>query len=267
MIKREILGDKKKSSFDDNLADVVNKIFDNMPEEPKKEERTTVKSNKRQKIILRNPSYKQKTAEEWIKHYKEDVAYLNFIFASMPDVYRTFKKYKQLLENKSENTQGFENAFNELKKTFTEGNMLLTSTKLEYYAHVNAPINCNIIHHSGLESFENVNPVDYVESSNFWNIVHSNEGIILLKTLFDTEDSEEIIREVFVFVGHMNWQVFIKTPEYSDTPLYKTNSFKPLVTYASLKLKQNHNNLNSPILIIDLTTKPDEKGCARGIMK
>ncbi|MBI5064820.1 hypothetical protein HZA97_01160 [Candidatus Woesearchaeota archaeon] len=47
-MKSEILGDKKKSNFDDNLADYVNEIFDKMPD--KVPEQTTVPENVSDKV-------------------------------------------------------------------------------------------------------------------------------------------------------------------------------------------------------------------------
>ncbi|MBI5064815.1 hypothetical protein HZA97_01135 [Candidatus Woesearchaeota archaeon] len=264
-MNQNILGEKKKSSFDESLADKVNQIFDKMPE---------IKKEKKDKVgasILRSDIYAQNTVEEWIVLYKQKIAN-NLVFASMPDVYRTFKTFKKWLEDKSmKHTQNIETAVDELKRTFTQGNQLLTSTKLEYYSPKHSSPECKIIHYADFGSLKKTKAIIHVERASLWRYAQNQRGQEFLQTLFGTEDSMKEIMDVWEWIGTCKpSQIFVRTPFGADidSPEMGYTLQRPLVAYASLKVDPESAYLpGNPALVINLETGLNENGCARSVMR
>ncbi|MBI5064812.1 hypothetical protein HZA97_01120 [Candidatus Woesearchaeota archaeon] len=267
----DILGDKPKHNFDDNLADKVNKIFDNMPEEKPKNNETAQRAsgNKIQDIILTSNDYTKMTVGEWAGFFGQNkYGSSKIVFASMPDIYRTIKHFKKWHEEKTFDVEVGDNIIqswlNSIKKAFSGENRLLTSTRLEYYASAHAPTTIDIKHHAGFEEFEEKISVNYINNANFWTLIEEKEGLAFLRGLFDTKDSGREIRKVIEYIAEPMQVIMVIVPADANIPQHVSDPYNPLVAYASLKVYTNYSSIST--LAIDLTTRPDEKGCARGVI-
>ncbi|MBI5064814.1 hypothetical protein HZA97_01130 [Candidatus Woesearchaeota archaeon] len=288
-MSQNILGDKRKSNFDDNLADVVNKIFDEAEKleklkaktvEPQKEDIKKPDNLGERRMILARDDYPRKTPEEWTDIYMKS---FNVTFASLPDVYRTFKTFKRWSEHGIPDCELGEpdrvaNSIQYLKKTFTLTNQLVTSTKLKYYPAQQSPTQqlstqCCITHYAGFgPAMEKTTWRNHFDSKSVWSLAQTAEGVDFLKALLDTQDSENEIMDVWEWVGGcFASDILVITPPLSKihdvTPDKWGNCALPLPAYATLKVDNECLYGSEPKIIIHLEKSPLEKGCAREVLR
>ncbi|MBI5064813.1 hypothetical protein HZA97_01125 [Candidatus Woesearchaeota archaeon] len=273
-MKREILGEKKKSSFDDNLADVVNKIFDNLPDSTGAQEGINKELQNRKFLATHGEDYQQKNVEKWNEFFKEK-NFPNITSASMPDIYFTFKTFKRWSETifpdhdlGDYSYNRLQESISQLKNTFNNGNQLLTSTKLEYFDIPGMHTQCNIVHYAGFKELETKLCQLYFSNRLITALAGSSEGLNFLQFLFDTQDSEKEILGLWSWVGDCkDSEIQIVTPNLSDIPSIKTlnDNVQDLEAYATLRVDIGCVYHLKPRLVIHLEKLPKEEGCGRGV--
>ncbi len=176
-MKNKILGDKRKSSFDDNLADYVNQIFDNKPDED------ILKECEGKKVILSPEAWPFNLgipkASPFVLSQNNFIKAFNMVnsmMVSAADLYNWLKEADE---------KDIANLRNDLKE-----NRLVTSTRIIYS---NDSCLSRVIHHFGsaltppqssaVNIFSPENDLNYF--SNIWDV---EGGSNFLRTLFQTND-------------------------------------------------------------------------------
>ncbi|MBI5064800.1 hypothetical protein HZA97_01060 [Candidatus Woesearchaeota archaeon] len=195
-LNRNILGDKKKSSFDDNLADVVNKIFDNMPDNVTAKE--PVKDAKGSNpILIRCPAV-IKSQQDWISWGNLH----GISIASMPDYYKFFRKlkadYKSGVAYQLPVSDILQERIN-LGIDFAASGVV-SCTKVLFSEEINyrkqATVNCKITHISKNEEIDKINfdtPLPIAYNKRIKDFLALDGGEEYLKKLFQTEDVAELV--------------------------------------------------------------------------
>ncbi|MBI5064811.1 hypothetical protein HZA97_01115 [Candidatus Woesearchaeota archaeon] len=119
-MNNNILGDKKKSSFDDNLADIVNAKFDEEErlEKLRKEKADLIKKEEIKKSLERStlsdlafdfvvPERVEISINEWNDYFKETEEEHRLFLAGMPHYYELLKYIKNLEKDSRRKIEGY----------------------------------------------------------------------------------------------------------------------------------------------------------------
>ncbi|MBI5064808.1 hypothetical protein HZA97_01100 [Candidatus Woesearchaeota archaeon] len=205
-MNNHILGDKKKSNFDENLADVVNKIFDNMPERTESAPKIVSPGKK---VILNYYSANgggSLTQDFWLKYWNEKND--GEIMASMADFYQAFKQLKHKYETgtpgEKKDVEDFcKNLRYDMRSSMGNAGVLISSTTI-IYTQIN--LQGRIIHHYNCKEKELIKeyypwipvcmmtPIESLCAS----------GFIFLGILFNTKDDHETIIQTLEFISGLN---------------------------------------------------------------
>ncbi|MBI5064799.1 hypothetical protein HZA97_01055 [Candidatus Woesearchaeota archaeon] len=200
-MKNNILGDKKKSSFDDNLAEVVNKIFDNLPDE----ENPKTKSDKETKVILSHEAWPFNLgiakASPYVLSQNSFIKAFNMVnsrMVSAADLYDWLKGADE---------KAIDNLRNDLKQ-----NALVTSTRIIYLKDSNES---QIIHHFGSTlTPQQSSTVNIFYPQNNLNYFSNLEGgLNLLQNLFNTNDPDHTIRHTLNRLNDDNRDIELDIPQ------------------------------------------------------
>ncbi|MBI5064806.1 hypothetical protein HZA97_01090 [Candidatus Woesearchaeota archaeon] len=211
-MNNQILGDKKKSNFDDNLADKVNKIFDSQPEEVIKGKQTVSLAG----ISIYRPSEWNKSYDEWVLFFAKK----NKKMVSMSDYYHELRQRKLMLKHDKEKQKADE-ILGALRidaqfSAFTGGG-LASKTWIDYVAPTQNEVIIidKIFISEKITNFETRKaPAPIFGDQNSQDESARIKGDILLKellavysgrafikSLFFTTDSDTEILETFKFFG------------------------------------------------------------------
>ncbi|MBI5064803.1 hypothetical protein HZA97_01075 [Candidatus Woesearchaeota archaeon] len=231
-MNRQILGDKRKSSFDDNLADVVNKIFDSLPENSKPKvilQEGILGSDKI--IALDEEGYSfnniSLSQELWLANWMNDS-----VMISMGDLYCLSKFMRTNLVcfvceyNTDHSFNGYikvksSSVRTGLRNDINKKQSLLTSTRLSLVKNPSGPREYDLIQHYKSEKFVESRRIFVPEydREEISKVLKTNEGLIFLQNLFQTKDDAKEIEENItyllkeIFKGN---EVFISTPNERD---------------------------------------------------
>lgn len=207
-MNNKILGDKRKSNFDDNLPDLVNAIF----EKENKENKTFTPK----KIFLEPLCAldKKLTQDEWFEYWTcTDEDYM----ASMADFYYVFKQLKHQYETgsakeKSEAHHSRDRLLTDMHSEAGNNGILISSTRIMYDPE---NLKDKIIHHYDCKNKEIVKeiitnipvcrsaPIEMLDM----------RGTEFLQALFDTNDDLQTIIRTLEFISGMNRnRIKISTP-------------------------------------------------------
>ncbi len=212
----KILGDKKKSSFDDNLHEVVNKIYNEMSDEVKgKETVGDVKGSS--PFLIRYPVLKSQ--HDWISWGNVNEVSI----ASMPDYYKFFRKLKTEYRSGVAYQLPVSDLLQErinLQKDFADEG-LVSCTKVFFSEEINyrkqATVNCKIAHISKNEEIVKVDfdtPLPIAYKKKIKDFLALEGGTEYLKKLFQTEDTAEIVETLSWASGKNEDQIIVDTLAY-----------------------------------------------------
>lgn len=210
-MNNHILGDKRKSNFDDNLANVVNEIFDKMPEKVESTPKIILPGKK---VILDYYSANRGgtlTQDFWLKYWNERNG--DQIMASMADFYQAFKQLKHKHETGTPGEQATvkdfcKNLRYDMRSSMGNTGVLISSTTI-IYNQMN--IHGRIIHHNDCKDKELIKeyhpmipvcvmvPIELMK-----NVNGINFGMDFLRALFDTEDNHETLMQTLEFISGIN---------------------------------------------------------------
>ncbi|MBI5064805.1 hypothetical protein HZA97_01085 [Candidatus Woesearchaeota archaeon] len=210
-MNNQILGDKKKSSFDENLADKVNQIYDNMPDEPVEEKQNVFPAEI--KIYCLN-GVPMRTFSQWVEVFVK----LEENIALMSDYYHAIKALMYAIKLDKEK-QTAETLIEQLRRDAQFGCLtgggLVGHTTINYWTDQNSAsiadyfINVHGVMSRGTSLFS-VPVLGDSQSPNssrikgeilLRDLLSINSGVYFIQSLFKTEDSADQILEVFKFFG------------------------------------------------------------------
>ncbi len=239
-MNQNILGYKKKSNFDDNLANVVNEIYDKMPEVVPENEDISKKDSK-----LGITDYTSFLVEEFadsykltnLMHYDELCSFVwdkelldggkghtqdewSKMTPKLPDVSVYFSSFLALYENKDgPQAELIEKIKQMFVKDFNE-DFMMTSTRVIYKQNSVD----EVIHDYGF-SFHPLIRTNFV--GNHGDIIHKGFDKIV-GALFGTNDCEKV-NKVFNWVTGMGvylWRLSDKPSKDEEIPVFLGGSVK-----------------------------------------
>ncbi len=237
-MKNKILGDKRKSSFDDNLANVVNEIFDNQPEVVVPKPEVIDSSNKLlsddeifviDETVLLNAHTRSQYV--WLNNWPANGS----VMISMSNVYDLAKRFRKndfimVCEYDDKNlisstpllpVERFkENFINDLRSPYS----LITSTRLKSFKDSSQNREFKLIQHCNKElKFiveEDIHVPRYTRTP-LEVVLRTNDGVDFLRALFKTQDSADEIEKNINYLFNKKG-VFVFTPQ-NDSILFNSD--------------------------------------------
>ncbi|MBI5064798.1 hypothetical protein HZA97_01050 [Candidatus Woesearchaeota archaeon] len=267
-MKQNILGDKKKSSFDDNLADVVNKIFDSKPDKVVSENDMFI-SGKEYSLKGLKVCWKPeeggalKNQKEWGDYW--DKIGDGRVMMSMADLYKIMTRTQEYFITHSgyggELARDFKK---QLREDFSAGLVVdscLDYGENKYREYVDAEIvhNCVIQESMYLRSRRIAILENYLSTS-LSELCESNLGRMFLREFLDTMDGTNTIIESFEKISGVKKENIVF--RVFHFPLNNSTQISLPSKLAQIFVKELNDSL-----YIDCTYSPNSaiKGRSRGV--
>lgn len=212
-MNNQILGEKKRTSFDDNLADYINQIYDKMPDEVVPDGKIAVPNQEAStgRIIVSKEFLKDSsgqdmlTQDQWLNNWNDD----NGFMMSMSDLYKLVKQLRA-----EENNWAFLDSATmtflkseEIKKKLLEDILLnrkiITSTRIRHVKDREF----EIIHHYKCKQYVDKKTVyipkhkgSIFNCSGVESFLETSEGLSFMQVLFNTSDNARDIIENLTYL-------------------------------------------------------------------
>ncbi len=269
-MRNKILGDQKKSNFDDNLHEVVNKIYENKPEENVSNQSKDLPFGEFYSLNGLKACWKPeedgalKNQKEWGDYW--DKIGDGRVMMSMADLYKIMARTEEYFLTHSGYGGELAREFKkQLKEDFSKG--LIVDSCLDYgenqhiyYTRAEVVHNC-VIHESMYRRSRRIQISDKFSSVFLEELCTDSTGKMFLRDFFETMDGTNTIIESFEKVtGVKKENVIFRVLSF---PLNNLTQISLPSKVGQIFVKEADNSL-----FIDCTYPPDSalKGRSRGVV-